>query len=204
VAPSSFRVAIRHNPIVPLENGTVTCRDQEAHTGKICSTPVAAEACIRRWLQPVLPDRFITVRDYGRLAPTHRPRLEQTREWRGSWPQGTQTARPVSEVKAREQMARCPTCGRLLIRVQTLPPQTRQPPSPPPATGGLFWTSRSLSAALTLSGLRGFSASTRANTALVELFISSGSGVHKMIHGHFPIAPATPETSHAPGPLLSG
>jgi hypothetical protein len=121
-------VAISNNRIVQLENGQVTFRYQESKTGKICYTTVAAEEFIRRLLQHVLPDRFIKVRDYGLLAPTNRPLLDKARELLGSWPQGTQTASPVSDVKEREKMPRCPKCGSLLILVQTLQPKTRQPP----------------------------------------------------------------------------
>jgi Putative transposase/Transposase zinc-binding domain len=128
LAPYIFRVAISNNHLVQLENGKVTFRYQESKTGKICYTTVAAEEFIRRLLQHVLPDRFIKVRYYGLFAPTNRHLLEKTRELLGSWPQGTQTASPVSEVKEREKMARCPKCGSLLILVQTLQPKTRQPP----------------------------------------------------------------------------
>jgi Putative transposase len=184
LAPDRFRVAISNNRIVPLESGKVTFRYQASKTGKICSATVAAEEFIRRLRQHGLPDRFIKVRYYGLCAPTNRHLLDKARELLGIWPQEAQTARPVSDVKARETMPRCPKCGSLLILGQTLQPKPRQPPEPPVAMGGLFWTSRALSAATTMSAPRGFSASTRGNTALVERFIGPGSGFHKMIHGH--------------------
>ena len=203
VAPDIFRVAISHNRIVQLENGTVTFHDQASKTGKLGYTTVAAEEFIRRWLPHVRPDRFINVRSYGLLAPTTRHLLEKTRQWLGSGPQGTPTTSPVSKVKEREKMARGPPCGSLLILVQTLQPTPHQPPEPPPATGGFCWTSRSSSAALTMAVRRGFSASRRAIPALVARCLGSGSEFHTRIPGHFPLPPARTEMSPAPGPLLA-
>lgn len=128
MAPDSFRVASSQNRLVQRANGKVTFRYQESKTGKSCYTTVAAEEFIRRWLQHGLPERCITVRDYELFAPTHRQQLDKARKLLGSWPQGTQTASPGSEVKERAKMPRGPKCGRLLILVQTLQPQTRQPP----------------------------------------------------------------------------
>ena len=75
LAPYIFRVAISHNRILQLEESNVTFQYKESATAQTRYCRVSAEECIRRFLQHVLPDRFVTVRYYGLLSPGNRQLL---------------------------------------------------------------------------------------------------------------------------------
>jgi Putative transposase len=70
-APYVFRVAISNNRILKLEDGQVTFKYKESATDqtKFCTIP--AEEFIRRFLQHVLPDRFIKLRYYSLCGQLH-------------------------------------------------------------------------------------------------------------------------------------
>ena len=131
LAPSLFRVAISNNRILTLQEGYVTFQYKEAATDavKICTLP--AVEFIRRFLQHVLPARFIKVRYDGLLSPTNRPLLNTARELLGT---GTVEAdstghhRDLKDPTDAPSMPRCPTCGSPLRLVQTLGPKGRSPP----------------------------------------------------------------------------
>ena len=72
LAPSRWRVAIRHHRRVTLDDGRVTCQDKASATAPTPSAPVPAAACLRRVLPPVLPDRGLHGRDDGFLSPGNR------------------------------------------------------------------------------------------------------------------------------------
>lgn len=74
-----FRVALGQNQIVSLQNGVVTFRYKDSETGRHRTCPLPAEEFIRRFLQHVLPHRFVKVRSYGLFARSHRARLERAR-----------------------------------------------------------------------------------------------------------------------------
>jgi Putative transposase/Transposase zinc-binding domain len=75
LAPSSFRVAIRNQHILKLEDGHVTFHYKDSATHQTPSTTVPAQAFMRRFLQHVLPNRCINVRYDGFLSPGNRPLL---------------------------------------------------------------------------------------------------------------------------------
>ena len=120
LAPYIFRVAISNKRILTLENGHVTFKYKDSATAQGTCSTVRAEEFIRRFLQHVLPDRFIKVRYYGLLSPAHRPLLNRAKALLGvkrlttlpigHHPHGTAPGH------AREA-PRCPTCGRPLILV---------------------------------------------------------------------------------------
>lgn len=62
LAPYVFRVAISNNRILKLEDGQVTFKYKESATDQIKFCTIPAEEFIRRFLQHVLPDRFIKLR----------------------------------------------------------------------------------------------------------------------------------------------
>ena len=72
LAPYVFRVAISNSRIVKLGDGRVTFKYKDSATDQVKLTTVSAEEFIRRFLQHVLPERFVKVRYYGLLGPNNR------------------------------------------------------------------------------------------------------------------------------------
>jgi hypothetical protein len=77
LAPYSFRVAISNNRLRKLAHGNVTFSYKESATAKVKSCTLPAEKFISRFLQHVLPPRFVKVRYYGLLSPAQ-PRSAPT------------------------------------------------------------------------------------------------------------------------------
>jgi putative transposase len=80
LAPYIFRVAFSNNRLRKLEQGAVTFSYKESATDQLKHCTITAPEFIRRFLQHVLPPRFIKVRYYGLLSPAHRQRLQQARQ----------------------------------------------------------------------------------------------------------------------------
>jgi len=123
-----FRVAISNNRILKLENGAVTFKYTESATQQIGFCTVTAQEFMRRFLQHVLPERFVKVRYYGLMSPANRKLLAQARALLGA---------PVAHSNATDRLAReqestlapcCPNCGTVLKLVSQLRPRSRWPP----------------------------------------------------------------------------
>ena len=80
LAPYIFRVALSNRRLCKLENGHVTFSYKESATDRVKNCTITAEKFIHRFLQHVLPPRFIKVRYYGLLSPTNRQMLQQARQ----------------------------------------------------------------------------------------------------------------------------
>ena len=128
LTPYIFRVALSNRRILQLADGKVTFQYQDSATKQSRTATVAAQEFIRRFLQHVLPDRFIKVRYYGLLSPTNRPLLKRARELLAA---STSESKPGAKGrggKAPAQTRRCPKCGSPLRLVQPLSPRARWPP----------------------------------------------------------------------------
>lgn len=79
LAPDIFRVARSNQRLLKLEDGHVTFQGKDAKTDTLKTQILPVEELIRRFLQPVLPTRFIKVRDYGFLSSRNRHRLAQVK-----------------------------------------------------------------------------------------------------------------------------
>jgi hypothetical protein len=79
LAPYIFRVAISNNRLRSLQQGRVTFAYKESATDQLKRCTVSAEEFIRRFLQHVLPPRFIKVRYFGLLSPSNRQLLHKAR-----------------------------------------------------------------------------------------------------------------------------
>lgn len=118
-----FRVALSQNRILSLENGLVTFRYKDSETGKHCTARLPAEEFIRRFLQHVLPHRFVKVRSYGLYARSHRARLDRARVLgarqasRGCLEIGPQPEAPRRPVDV------CPRCHTKMSLVGSLQPR---------------------------------------------------------------------------------
>ena len=132
LAPYIFRVALSNNRLVSLVDGQVTFNYKESATDQIKSCTLAAEEFMRRFLQHVLPERFVKVRYYGLLAPRHRHLLVQVRQLlaaNGKQPppgNNRPSASPNQQSTMREPL-RCPLCGTPLTLVGPLKPRGRSP-----------------------------------------------------------------------------
>ena len=75
-----FRPAISNGRLLSLEGGTVGFRYLSSQTGRWTVCRLQALEFIRRYLQHVLPRRFVKVRYYGLYGHRHRERLNSLRE----------------------------------------------------------------------------------------------------------------------------
>src|SRR5262249_6800088 len=109
--------------------GKVTFEYKKSATDQKRITTVTAEEFIRRFLQHVLPERFIKVRYYGLLSPTNRHLLNRVREVLTA---GVEQSKSIDKSRDAKQPSEakvrcCPKCGSSLILVESLKPQGRSP-----------------------------------------------------------------------------
>jgi hypothetical protein len=134
LAPYIFRVAISNNRILKLEDGQVTFQYKDSASKQMKSATLSAEEFMRRFLAHVLPKRFIKVRAYGLLSPSHRYLLQLARTQLGVAEIETKTddddlatAKENDSTGAEPaQTLCCPSCGSRLIVVEKVPRQTRE------------------------------------------------------------------------------
>src|SRR5207247_3931822 len=108
------------NSLRTMQNGTVTFAYEQSATEQLQHCTVSAEEFIRRFLQHVLPNRFVKVRYYGLLSPAHRQLLQKARQLLPAT-----TSKLKSEaVKTTEPLAlpSCPPCGGPLTLLRPPPP----------------------------------------------------------------------------------
>jgi len=89
---------------------------------------VSAEEFIRRFLQHVLPDHFVKVRYYGLMSPSNRDLLSEARKQLTASRKQAEPREFEEIVKEPKQPPLCPECGREMKLVETLKPQSREPP----------------------------------------------------------------------------
>ncbi len=128
LAPYIFRVAISNNRILKLEDGKVTFKYKESATDQIKFSTVAAEEFIRRFLQHVLPERFVKVRYYGLLSPSNRRLLDKVRQQLGATVIERGPASRDQDAQPEREPHRCPECGGELILVGRVDRHDREPP----------------------------------------------------------------------------
>jgi hypothetical protein len=127
LAPYVFRVAISNSRIVKLEAGRVTFKYKDSATDQVRFCTVSAEEFMRRFLQHVLPERFVKVRYYGLLSPGKRRLLKRVREVLGARASGSAASSEVGASNQRE-ILRCPSCGNEMTLIGTLSGRGREPP----------------------------------------------------------------------------
>lgn len=127
LAPYVFRVAISNSRIVKLEQGRVTFKYKDSATDQVKYATVSAEEFMRRFLQHVLPERFVKVRYYGLLSSGNRHLLERARQLlsiRRKHPDSKQS----QTVDAGRQPIRCSNCGSEMTLGATFKAKGRAPP----------------------------------------------------------------------------
>lgn len=117
----THRVGISNSRLVSLDERGVTFRTKNGQT-----VTLAATAFLERFLQHVLPGRFVKIRHYGLLAPAHVHRdLDVARallaEKATDSPTTTSSQDPLRAIV-------CPICGLPRLRREPLPPPATQPP----------------------------------------------------------------------------
>jgi hypothetical protein len=131
LAPYVFRVAISNNRLRRLENGNLTFSYKESATDQLKSCTLPAEKFISRFLQHVLPPRFVKVRYFGLLSPRNRPLLQQARQLlsvTAPKPNCAVTAAPKSA--APKPLPTCPQCRGPLTPLGPLAPLTSRGRAP--------------------------------------------------------------------------
>ena len=127
LAPYVFRVAISNNRILKLEDGRVTFKYKDSATDQVKYATVSAEEFMRRFLQHVLPERFVKVRYYGLLSPGNRHLLKLAREALGARASGSSATREAGAGTQREPL-RCSSCGNEMMLIGTLSARGWEPP----------------------------------------------------------------------------
>ena len=133
LAPYIFRVAISNHRLVGFKDGHVTFNYQESATDQLKHCTITAPEFIRRFLQHVLPPRFIKVRYYGLLSPSNRPLLQQARQLLAPAGQNSAllTATQPSPIRNSQSPIRnspcCPRCRGPLTLLSPLAPRGRPP-----------------------------------------------------------------------------
>ncbi len=125
LAPYIFRVAISNNRLRKLHEGNVTFAYKDSATDQLRHCTVSAPEFIRRFLQHVLPQRFIKVRYYGLLSPAQRQRLHKARQLL----RPTTSKLKSQHVKPTAPLAvpLCPHCRLPLTLLGPLAPRGRAP-----------------------------------------------------------------------------
>jgi hypothetical protein len=123
LAPYIFRVALSNNRLRKLENGQVTFSYKESATDQLKRCTVTAEEFIRRFLQHVLPPRFIKVRYYGLLSPAQRHRLLKARQLLSATKLKSALVKPLQPLA----LLACHQCRAPLTLLGPLAPRGRAP-----------------------------------------------------------------------------
>jgi hypothetical protein len=126
----THRVAISNHRLISLADGKVSFYYRDRRDGdqrKIAVLP--ADQFIRRFLQHVLPDRFMRIRHYGFLANRAKQEaLARCREQLGAaQPEAEQPDKTLADWMLELtglDIARCPECGAQLVKTE-LPLHTR-------------------------------------------------------------------------------
>ncbi len=125
LAPYIFRIAISNNRIEAFRDGKVTFRYQD-NSGNWHRPVLEAEQFISRFLQHVLPFRFVKVRYYGFLSPRKRDQLEGIKELFYGFAAKEKNVRSgnfsgaVNDNKVR--LIPCPKCGQAMMFVMEIKP----------------------------------------------------------------------------------
>ena len=125
LAPYIFRVALSNNRLRKLEQGQVTFSYKESATDQLKHCTVTAQEFIRRFLQHVLPNRFIKVRYYGLLSPAHRQLLQKARQLLSATT--SKLKRTVLKPIQPLALLTCPQCRGPLTLLSPLAPRGRPP-----------------------------------------------------------------------------
>jgi len=126
LAPYIFRIAISNKRIVRFQDGQITFRYQD-NKGTWHTPTLEAEKFISRFLQHVLPRRFVKVRYYGFFSPRKRRVLEHVKELFGLFDSEEKNTASGGCLAAEVRVMRCPRCGEPMVFVCDIKPQKHAP-----------------------------------------------------------------------------
>jgi predicted nucleic-acid-binding Zn-ribbon protein len=137
LAPYIFRVAISNNNILELDHGMVTFQYKNSNTKKYVQCTIPAQEFIRRFLQHVLPHRFIKVRYYGLFSPNKRRSLQKAKqllkvkpsqqEHDNETPDDQKNNAADDNDQEKTKTVRCPKCGNKMMHIKELKPTKTKP-----------------------------------------------------------------------------
>ena len=138
---------LSNHRLLSCENGEVTFMYRDRSDGDRSKTAqIPAEQFLDRFLQHVLPDRFMRIRHYGLLANRDKQqRLARCRELLGA-AAVTVDESPSSRTTAEWMLSlgiditRCPCCGDVLHRDVVLPKSTNTTVCAAPTAPGVSFT----------------------------------------------------------------
>ena len=120
LARYTHRVAISNHRLVAFADGKVTFRWKDyAHGSKRRLMTLTAEEFLRRFLQHVLPPRFIRIRFFGFLSPRKRGELLPLCRQRLATDDSSSVPAALSE-KPQPVTWMCPLCGGSMIVIERL------------------------------------------------------------------------------------
>jgi hypothetical protein len=125
LAPYIFRVALSNNRLRKLDQGQVTFSYKDSASAQLKHCTITAAEFIRRFLQHVLPPRFIKVRYYGLLSPAQRHLLLKARQLLSATTSKLKSAL-VKPLPPRALLT-CPHCRLPLTLLGPLAPRGRAP-----------------------------------------------------------------------------
>jgi hypothetical protein len=137
LAPYIHRVALSNRRLVSidhrgsLETSQLTFQYRPSDTGQLKTCTLSVEHFIQRFLQHVLPRRFVKVRYYGFFGATRRSRLTALQQslLPLTEPPTEQTDQPAtSQATSWQDHILCPKCGQLMLFQRSLYPPFCRPP----------------------------------------------------------------------------
>ena len=118
LAPYIFRVAISNRRIVKLQDEKVTFLFKDSKTKKLRPAVLTVNHFIHRFLQHVLPHRFIKVRTYGLFSPHHKHLLQNAKQIVGL----AKPERQKNQISlAYPRVLTCPDCKNLMQYIGEIP-----------------------------------------------------------------------------------
>ncbi len=131
LAPYIFQVAISNKRLKKLQDGKVTFTYTDSNTKEQKNETIPAEEFIAKFLEHVLPRRFVKVRAYGLLHSHNRALFERARELLAvensiteTQSSGEQQAQaPEEPMEKKPKTLPCPKCGKDMRWIKELPPK---------------------------------------------------------------------------------
>jgi len=136
LAPYVYRVALSNKRITKLEHDQVTFEYQDSKTGQSRPCTLPALEFLRRFLQHILPHRFIKIRYYGFLSPTHKETFNQAKSLLlalitltlNPLEDPSLNPYPLKDSGEKSDLLICPYCGGTLRWLKAIPRGSRAPP----------------------------------------------------------------------------
>jgi hypothetical protein len=130
LAPYIFQVAISNKRLKKLEDGQVTFTYTTSKTKEQKTKTIPAEEFTTKFLEHVLPRRFVKVRAYGLLHSHKRALFERARELLAAQDSATEAQSSSDQpaevqdqpTKKKPKTLRCPKCGKDMRWIKELPP----------------------------------------------------------------------------------